>query len=87
MELLTVINCPAARGHGGARPNPSIIGARCRVLLISAPFMHCVHHHSLCSAGITNENEFHISGSPTPRVSNDVTFSHAHTLCLAIWLL
>jgi len=27
MELLTVIKCPAARGHGGARPNPSIIGA------------------------------------------------------------
>jgi len=38
MELLTVIKCPAARGRGGARPNPSIIGA--------APFMHCVHHHS-----------------------------------------
>ena len=28
MELLTVIKCPAARGRGGARPNPSIIGAR-----------------------------------------------------------
>jgi len=41
MELLTVIKCPAARGRGGARPNPSIIGAR-----KSAPFMHCVHHHS-----------------------------------------
>jgi len=27
MELLTVIKCPAAWGHGGARPNPSIIGA------------------------------------------------------------
>jgi len=35
----------------------------------------------LCSAGITNENEFKFSGSPTPRVSNDVTFGHAHTLC------
>ena len=34
-----------------------------------------------------NENEFHISASPTPRVSNDVTFGHAHTLCSAIWLL
>jgi len=28
MELLTVIKCPAARGRGVARPNPSIIGAR-----------------------------------------------------------
>jgi len=28
MELLTVIKCLAARGRGGARPNPSIIGAR-----------------------------------------------------------
>jgi len=51
MELLTVIKCPAARGRGGAQPNPSIIGARsscvsCRVLLKSVPFMHCVHHHS-----------------------------------------
>jgi len=51
MELLTVIKCSAARGLGGARLNPSIIGARsscvsCRVLLKSAPFMHCVHHHS-----------------------------------------
>jgi len=40
MELLhvTVIKCLVARGRGGARPNPSII---CRVLLISALFMHC----------------------------------------------
>jgi len=28
MELLTVFKCPAVRGRGGARPNPSIIGAR-----------------------------------------------------------
>jgi len=28
MELLTVIKCPAARGHGSAQPNPSIISAR-----------------------------------------------------------
>ena len=35
----------------------------------------------LCSARITNENGFQFCGSPTPRVSNDVTFSHAHTLC------
>jgi len=41
----------------------------------------------LCSAGITNENEFQFSDSPTPLVSNDVTFGHAHTLCSAIWLL
>jgi len=34
----------------------------------------------LCSAGITNENEFQFSGSPTPRVSNDITFGHTHTL-------
>ena len=38
----------------------------------------------LRSAGITNENEIQYSGSPTPRVSNDVTFGHAHTLCSAI---
>jgi len=42
----------------------------------------------LCSAGITNENEFQFIDSPTPRISNDVTFGHAHTLCSAIlWLL
>jgi len=50
MELLTVIKCPAARGRGGARPNPSIIGARSSCVRVScttdAPFMHCVHHHS-----------------------------------------
>ena len=40
----------------------------------------------LCSAGTTNENEFQFSGSPTPCVSNDVTFGHAHTLCSATWL-
>jgi len=40
----------------------------------------------LCFAGITNEDEFHTSGSPTPCVSNDVTFSHTQRLCLAIWL-
>jgi len=33
MELLTVIKCPAARGRGGARPNPSIIGARSSCVL------------------------------------------------------
>jgi len=33
MELLTVIKCLAARGRGGARPNPSIIGARSSCLL------------------------------------------------------
>jgi len=26
--IIIVIKCPAARGCGGARPNPSIIGAR-----------------------------------------------------------
>jgi len=41
----------------------------------------------LCSAGITNENEFHYSSSPTLYVSNDVTSGHAHSLCLEIWLL
>jgi len=51
MELLTVIKCSAARGHGGAQPNPSIIGARsscvsCTPDIWAAPFMHCVHHHS-----------------------------------------
>jgi len=49
MELLTVIKCPDARGHGGARPNPQLsvhVLYVCCVLLISAPFMHCVHHHS-----------------------------------------
>ena len=35
----------------------------------------------LCSAGITNENEFHSSSSPTLCASNDVTSSHAHSLC------
>jgi len=53
MELLTVIKCLAARGCGGARPNPSIIGARSSCVLCmythdirAAPFMHCVHHYS-----------------------------------------
>ena len=34
-----------------------------------------VFERLLCSAGITNENEFQFSGSPTPRVSNDVTLA------------
>jgi len=48
VELLTVIKWPAARGCGGARPNPSIIGARSSCVSDSwaVPFMHCVHHHS-----------------------------------------
>jgi len=29
MELLTVIKYLAARGRGGARPNPSTIGVSC----------------------------------------------------------
>jgi len=36
MELLTVIKCPAARGHGGSRPTHqlSVHGLHmCRVLL------------------------------------------------------
>ena len=41
----------------------------------------------LCSAGITNENEFHNSSSPTLCASNDVTSGHAHPLCSEIWLL
>jgi len=40
----------------------------------------------LCSAGITNENEFHNSSSPTLCASNDVTSGHAHLLCSEIWL-
>jgi len=35
MELLTVIKCPATRGRGGARPNPSIIGAVCTCIVYS----------------------------------------------------
>ena len=46
-----------------------------------------VFERLLCSAGITNENEFQFSGSPAPHVSNDVTFGHTHTLCLAMQLL
>ena len=41
----------------------------------------------LCSARITNENEFHNSSSPTLCASNDVTSGHAHPLCSEIWLL
>ena len=41
----------------------------------------------LCSAGITNENEFHNSSSPTPCDSNYVTSGRAHSLCSEIWLL
>jgi len=46
MELLTVIKCPAARGRGVARPNPSIIGAR-------SPWVSCmctpdVYLYALC---------------------------------------
>jgi len=49
MELLTVIKCPAARGAAVRDPTHqlSVHGLHvCRVLLISAPFMHFVHHHS-----------------------------------------
>ena len=35
----------------------------------------------LCSAEITNDNEFHTSSSPTLCVTNDITSGHAHTLC------
>ena len=40
----------------------------------------------LCSAGITNENYFHTSSSPTLCGSNDITSGHAHSLCSEIWL-
>jgi len=39
------------------------------------------------AAGHPFENEFQFSGSPTPRISDDVTFGHAHTLCSVMWLL
>ena len=41
----------------------------------------------LCSAAITNENEFHNSSSPTLCAFNDITSGHAHSLYLEIWLL
>ena len=41
----------------------------------------------LCSAGITNGNEFHTSSSPTLCAFNEVTSGHAHSLCSEIWLL
>jgi len=41
-----------------------------------------VFERLLWSAEITNENEFQFSGSPTPRISNDITFSHAHNSLL-----
>ena len=41
----------------------------------------------LCSAGITNENEFHTSSSATLCTSNDVASGHAHSLYLEIGLL
>jgi len=41
----------------------------------------------LCSAGITNSNEFHTSSSPTLCASNDITSGQAHSICLEIWLL
>ena len=41
----------------------------------------------LSPAGISNENEFHTSSSPTLCESNDVTFVHAHSLCSEVWLL
>jgi len=40
----------------------------------------------LCSAGITNENKFHTSSSPTLCASNDIISGHAHPLCSNIWL-
>jgi len=51
MELLTVIKCPAAPHGGAAVRNPTHqlsvhVLHVCHVLLKSAPFMHCVHHHS-----------------------------------------
>ena len=46
-----------------------------------------VYARLLCSAGITNENEFHTSSSPTLCALNDVTSGHTHSLCSEIWLL
>ena len=47
MELLTVIKCPDARGRGGARPNPSIIGARSCVLC--TPDISELHLYAQCA--------------------------------------
>ena len=46
MELLTVIKCPASRGCGGARPNPSIIGGR-------SSCVSCTPLHPLCTVCTT----------------------------------
>jgi len=42
MEWLTVIKCPATRGHGGycsGRPNPSIIGTGARMHYIIPDYL------------------------------------------------
>jgi len=52
MELLTVpvIKCPAARGRGGARPSPSIIGARSSCVLCTPDISEL---HPLCTVCTT----------------------------------
>ena len=47
----------------------------------------CCFARLLCSAGITNGNEFHTSSSPTLCAFNDITSGHVHSLYLEIWLL
>jgi len=74
MELLTVIKCPAARGHSGARPNPSIIGARS--LRVS-----CTPLHPLCTVCTTiAPRVLHFSAVHNYTVIMEDTFSDCITL-------
>ena len=50
MELLTVIKCLAAQGRSGARPNPSIIGARS--LCVSCTPDICTLYALLCTTTV-----------------------------------
>jgi len=62
MELLTVIKSPAARGAAVRDPTHQLsvhVLYVCRVLLISAPFMHCVHRHMLLAPRVLHFSAVH----------------------------
>ena len=77
MELLTIIKCPAARGRGGARPNPSIIGARSSCVSCTPLYPLC----TVCTTIVPRVLHF----SAVHYCCDHVLFALVHA-CL-IWLM
>ena len=69
--------------HGGLEPRGSADNCAIKdwdLLHLHQRYFCIAFAKTVCSAGITDENEFRTSSSPALYPSNDVTSGHAHTL-------